>query len=121
MEEVRRILRNKAKYFSASLVERPRNFGLSKSIVSGVSELTETYGKVVVLEDDLELSPGISYLYGSCFGTLRNDHEIMQVGAYTIAEPKGLETDAFFLPLQLRMGYMASSLEAILMDPKGLS
>ena len=105
VEEVRRILRSKAKYFSASLVERPNNLGLSKSIVSGVSGLTETYGKVVVLEDDLELSPEFLTFMAAALEHYENDHEIMQVGAYTIAEPKGLEMDAFFLPITTTWGW----------------
>ena len=48
----------------------------------------------------LNCSFRISYLYGCRFEQYENDHEIMQVGAYTMAEPKGLEMDAFFCLLQ---------------------
>ena len=79
VEEVRRILRNKEIFFSL-ISRKTEKFWSIQIIVSGVSELTETYGKVVVLEDDLELSPEF-HLYGSCFGNHQNDPEIMQVGA----------------------------------------
>ena len=34
-----------------------KNKGLAKSIIQGVSRIIEKYGKVIVLEDDLILSP----------------------------------------------------------------
>ena len=39
------------------IVERTENWGLAKSIISGVTEQVERYGRVIVLEDDLVLSP----------------------------------------------------------------
>ena len=39
------------------IVERKINFGLAKSIINGVSEVVEKFGKVIVLEDDLITSP----------------------------------------------------------------
>ena len=38
-------------------IERNRNLGLGTSIITGVSEVIKEYGKVIVLEDDLQTSP----------------------------------------------------------------
>lgn len=38
------------------IVEREENFGLGKSIITGVTEIINRYGRVIVLEDDLETS-----------------------------------------------------------------
>jgi len=58
-EEVRRI----RKYISAidgfksvTIVLREENFGLTKSIITGVTEIVNKYGKIIVLEDDLVIS-----------------------------------------------------------------
>ena len=39
------------------IIERTENMGLGASIISGVTEIINKYGKVIVLEDDLETSP----------------------------------------------------------------
>ncbi len=39
------------------IVKRDVNMGLAKSIVDGVSSVTEQYGKAIVLEDDIVTSP----------------------------------------------------------------
>lgn len=44
-------------FSSIKIVERPYNFGLANNIISGVSEVLEEYDKLIVLEDDLVLSP----------------------------------------------------------------
>jgi hypothetical protein len=46
-----------------TIIQRKKNFGLAKSIISGVSQIIEHHGKVIVLEDDLVSSPSfITYM-----------------------------------------------------------
>lgn len=42
---------------SITIIERDKNLGLAKSIVDGVTSIVTKYGKVIVLEDDLTVSP----------------------------------------------------------------
>lgn len=39
------------------IIERKENLGLGTSVITGVTEIVNKYGKVIVLEDDLETSP----------------------------------------------------------------
>lgn len=39
------------------IIERDENYGLGKSVISGVTEIINKYGRAIVLEDDLETSP----------------------------------------------------------------
>lgn len=39
------------------IIERKENMGLGTSVITGVTEIVNKYGKVIVLEDDLETSP----------------------------------------------------------------
>jgi hypothetical protein len=55
--EVRALVSSLDGFHSVSLIERENNLGLADSITSGVSEVCERYGRVIVLEDDLETSP----------------------------------------------------------------
>lgn len=57
VREVRRICQEEKGFASIKIVERAENFGLSKSIRSGVSEILEKKGRAIVLEDDLATAP----------------------------------------------------------------
>ena len=39
------------------VIEREENYGLGKSIITGVTEIINKHGRAIVLEDDLETSP----------------------------------------------------------------
>ena len=57
VQEVRRYLRTIRGFAQVDIVERAENWGLARSIIAGVSEQVERHGRVIVLEDDLVLSP----------------------------------------------------------------
>lgn len=103
--QVRKILSGNADRFSAHIIERPTNLGLAKSIVNGVSQLCESYGRVVVLEDDLVVAPDFLHFMASALERYEDDPEVMQVGAYTIAPPKDRGADAFLLPVTTTWGW----------------
>ena len=42
---------------SVTIIEREKNMGLANSIVDGVTAVVNKYGRVIVLEDDLSVSP----------------------------------------------------------------
>lgn len=57
VKEVREYIKTINGFKSITIVERKNNMGLAKSVVSGVSEIVNKYGKVIVLEDDLITAP----------------------------------------------------------------
>ena len=57
VEEVRKYLRTIEGFKSIRIVEREKNYGLASSIITGVSETIDQYGRIIVLEDDLVTSP----------------------------------------------------------------
>lgn len=42
---------------SITIIEREENMGLANSLVAGITQLCDKYGRVIVVEDDLILSP----------------------------------------------------------------
>ncbi len=48
---------------SVTIIERDKNWGLANSLIAGITELTNKYGRVIVVEDDLILSPLFSEIY----------------------------------------------------------
>lgn len=57
VEAVRQYIRQVKGFGSINIIERSQNFGLADSIIDGVTRACADYGKVIVLEDDLETSP----------------------------------------------------------------
>ena len=64
VQQVRRYLydiqaQNTAKslFLDITIIERPYNFGLADSIIDGVSQVMRDFGKAIILEDDIVVSP----------------------------------------------------------------
>lgn len=56
VEAVRAYAHGIAGFSSVRIVERKQNYGLARSIISGVTEILEQHDSLIVLEDDLLLS-----------------------------------------------------------------
>lgn len=55
--EVRNFIKTISGFKSVKIIERSENWGLAKSIIAGVTEIVNQFGKVIVVEDDLVTSP----------------------------------------------------------------
>lgn len=105
VEETRRVLRRWAEKLNAKLLEREINIGLARSISSGVSDLCSRYGRAVVIEDDLVVSPDFLHFMIECLDRYEGETTIAQVGGFTISPPKDVTTDAFILPVTTTWGW----------------
>jgi GT2 family glycosyltransferase len=105
IDATRKVLHDWAASFGANVVEQPHNLGLAKSIVTGVSDLCDRYGRVIVVEDDLIVSPDfLDYMIQS-LDYYHNESQVMQVGGFTLSPPPVLATDAFLLPVTTTWGW----------------
>lgn len=57
VNEVRQFVQTITGFKSVTIIERPKNWGLARSIIDGVSIRVNEAGKVIVLEDDLITAP----------------------------------------------------------------
>ena len=105
VEATREVLRRWAPRLNATVVERPGNLGLAKSIFTGVSDLCDRYGRVVVIEDDLVVSPDFLHFMIESLDRYENEPNVMQVGGLTLSPPSDLEADAFMLPVTTTWGW----------------
>lgn len=64
------------------MVERSINWGLSKSIISGVTEVIEKYGEGIVLEDDIVVSPHFLRFMNEGLARYRYNETVMSLHAY---------------------------------------
>lgn len=64
------------------IVESQTNKGLANSIIMGVSKVVNEYGKVIVLEDDMILSPGFLNYMNDALAVYKEDDVVMHISGY---------------------------------------
>ena len=57
VEENRKYIHTITGFKSITIVEREKNWGLANSLIAGITEVIGKYGRIVVVEDDLVVSP----------------------------------------------------------------
>lgn len=67
---------------SVTLIEREKNWGLANSLIAGITELTDKYGMVIVVEDDLILSPYFLKFMNDGLEKYKDDDRVSAVSAY---------------------------------------
>jgi hypothetical protein len=85
---------------------REENVGLSRSIIEGVSAVCRDYGRVIVLEDDLEVAPSFLEYMNAALERYECEDRVMQVSAHMFDVPEfdGRE-GAMFLPITTSWGW----------------
>lgn len=90
----------------ANFSEAPTNRGLARSIIGGVSRLCEEFGRVIVVEDDLVVSPQFLTYMNAALDRYSQDERIMQISGYMFPITAFSDrTDAFFLPFTTSWGW----------------
>jgi len=83
VETVRNYIKTIKGFNKIEIIEREKNFGLAKSVISGVTEVIKTFDKVIVLEDDIVSSPFFLKYMNELLNTFENDQRIFSVTGYT--------------------------------------
>ncbi len=82
VEQVRALIREVTGFKSVKVITRKENLGLANSIISGVTQLVNEYGKVIVFEDDLLSSPFTLQYFNEALTRYANEEKVMHIGAY---------------------------------------
>lgn len=80
LKEVRRLIRSQPWCGKVVVVEATENKGLSASIITGVTEVVHQHGRVIVLEDDLTLSPFFLQFMNEALNVYETEEEVWSVG-----------------------------------------
>jgi len=80
---------------NATIIERDKNLGLANSIITGVTELCNKYGRVIVVEDDLYLSPYFLKYMNTALDIYEKYGKVMHISGYMFPV-KGELPDTFF-------------------------
>lgn len=94
--EVRSLLRTVSGFRSLKVVERSQNLGLAQSIIEGVGEMCQCYGRVIVLEDDMVTSPFFLRYMNDALTLYEADESIISIHAYMFPNVR-LAPETFFL------------------------
>ena len=94
--QARAVVREKQWCGEIEIIESTANSGLSKSVINGVTRLTQKYGRCIVLEDDLELSPYFLEYMNSALELYKNDAEVISISAF-FPPINGKLPETFFL------------------------
>lgn len=119
VKEVRHYLRNITGFKKITLIERPMNLGLSNSIIAGVTEIVNKYGKIIVLEDDLLTSRYFLKFMNDALNYYKEDKKIISVHGY-VYPIKSLLPETFFLKDTGCWGWATWKRGWALFDPNGL-
>ncbi|OKS89485.1 glycosyltransferase family protein [Mucilaginibacter polytrichastri] len=82
VEEVRNLLATVTGFKAVKVIKRKENMGLAASIIIGVTQLVESYGKVIVFEDDLLSSPYTLQYFNESLQRYEHEEQVMHIGAY---------------------------------------
>lgn len=105
VQEIRDLIKDIAGFKQVVIAEQVQNQGLAKSIIDGVSGLCEKYGRVIVLEDDLETSPYFLTFMNEALNYYEHEEKVMHISGYRYPVQSFEASDTFFLSLPLCWGW----------------
>jgi hypothetical protein len=96
VEATRRVARDVTGFAKIEIIEREMNHGLSRSIVEGVSEICDRFGRAIVLEDDVVPTPFFLKYVNDGLDRYADDGRVLSIGCHTF--DSGFELpETFFL------------------------
>jgi hypothetical protein len=105
IEQVRQLVKEISGFKSVKIINSKENLGLANSIIKGVTQLVNDYGKVIVFEDDLLSSPYTLEYFNEALTRYASEEKVMHIGAYMfeLADKKLPET--FFYRIATSWGW----------------
>jgi hypothetical protein len=98
VQDVRNYLKTITGFKNITIIERDMNFGLAKSIITGVTQVINDFGSVIVLEDDLITSKNFLSFMNQSLKYYKYIDKVFSVSGFCleIDKPNNLSNDAFF-------------------------
>jgi hypothetical protein len=96
VQSVREYLRTIGGFNKVQIMEREKNFGLAQSIISGVTEIVNKYGRIIVLEDDMVTSPFFLRFMNDALEFYKDAERVISIHGYIYPLQTALP-ETFFL------------------------
>ena len=81
---------------SVTIIEREKNWGLANSLIAGITEIVKKYGRVIVVEDDLILSPYFLKFMNESLEKYKDEEKVSSIAAF-LNPVEGDVPETFFL------------------------
>jgi hypothetical protein len=82
VNRVREYIAGVTGFKTITVVHRDQNYGLSRSVIDGVTMLVQRYGSVIVVEDDLIVSPHFLRYMNDALNIYRDEHSVISIHGY---------------------------------------
>lgn len=96
IQEVRKIIRKDYGFKSVTFTESEKNKGLAPSVIAGVTEIVNKYGKCIVVEDDLDTSPYFLQYMNDALEVYKDTQNVACIHGYVEEHSKELP-ETFFI------------------------
>lgn len=98
VKEVRECIKEVKGFKNITIIEQETNLGLANSIITGVTQIINKCGKVIVIEDDLLLSNNFLDFMNKSLNFYHNNPSILSISGYNMAiKPKSnTKFDVYF-------------------------
>jgi Glycosyl transferase family 2 len=117
VREVRQYIHQVDGFKSVTIIEQETNFGLAKSIIDGVTTIVNERGRIIVLEDDLIVTPHFLDYMNRALDKYEREQKVVQISGYMFPVKLEIEEDALFLPLTTSWGWATWKRAWDLFDP----
>lgn len=105
VEQVRQLVNEISGFKSVKIINSKQNLGLANSIIKGVTQLVNEYGKVIVYEDDLLSSPYTLQYFNEALTRYANEEKVMHIGAYMFELSDKKLPETFFYRIATSWGW----------------
>lgn len=96
IKQTRKIAKSEKWCKEVHIIEQVKNKGLADSIVNGVTEIVNKYGKVIVLEDDLITAKGFLKYMNEALELYENEEKVMHISGYMYPHKETLQETFFY-------------------------
>lgn len=82
VEENRKFIHSISGFKSIHIIEHETNQGLANSLIAGITQVVNQYGRVIVVEDDLQLSPYFLQFMNEALDKYEHEEKVSAISAF---------------------------------------
>ncbi|GHS88542.1 glycosyl transferase [Synergistales bacterium] len=105
VRQVRELIRTAKDFRSVTITEHETNQGLSKSLIAGITELCDRFGRVIVVEDDILTSSNFLRFMNEGLDKYKNNNEVFSICGFWPSKYRQGDDKAFFIKTQSCWGW----------------
>ena len=103
---VRKICASENRFKEVKIIDRKKNLGLATSIISGVTDVINRHGDIIVLEDDIRTSRYFLKFMNDALQVYKNDEKVISVGGCNYFVLGKNKPATFFIPIPDCLGWV---------------